>query len=225
MQILFEDEHVIAVNKPSGVPSNTLEQSGMDLPSVEELMARLYAPNPVFLLHRLDVGTSGVLLFARNEVVYEKIRDLFRLKKIQKLYCAFSKTKLNAELPLDITHSLAHHPKSKKRMVVVEPSKMAKHPQHFFRGKPMPAHTRILSATPTTWMNQPLYRYEVEIITGVMHQIRAHCRFVGIPLVGDPIYGEKTEGPNLEFPRLGLHAKKIEFKLDDYLYQIEAPGP
>ncbi len=225
MQILFEDEHLIAVNKPSGVPSNTLEESSVDFPSVEEQLQRLCAPSSVFLLHRLDVGTSGVLLFARNETIYEKMRDLFRLKKIKKIYFAFSKHPLSAELPLDITHSLAHHPKSKKRMVVIEPSKMAKHPHRFFRGKPLSAHTRILSVTQTEWLNQSLYRYEVEIITGVMHQIRAHCRFIGIPLVGDPVYGEKTENPASEFPRLGLHAKKIEFKLNDYLYQIEAPGP
>lgn len=230
MQILFEDEHIIAVNKPSGVPSNTLEASNVDLPSVEDQITRLCAPRAVFLLHRLDVGTSGVLLFAKNEIVYEKMRDLFRLKKIKKIYWAYSAHALEAELPLDITHSLAHHPKSKKRMVVVEPSKMAKRPQTFYRGNPLPAHSRILSMTNEEWLKHHFFRYEVEIITGVMHQIRAHCRFIGIPLVGDPIYGgkpsaEKSEDPTLEFPRLGLHAKKVEFKLDDYLYQIEAPGP
>jgi 23S rRNA pseudouridine1911/1915/1917 synthase len=210
------------VNKPSGTPSNTLESSSVDQPSMEEQLIRLRAPSSVFLLHRLDVGTSGILLFAKNENVYEKMRELFRVKKIHKRYWAFSKSSLTAELPLDITHALAHHPKSKKRMIVVEPLKMAKRPQTFYRGNPLPAHSRILSSEPVQWLGQSLYRYEIDIITGVMHQIRAHCRFLGIPLVGDPIYGE---GPTPEFPRLGLHAKKVEFKLGDYLYQIEAPGP
>jgi 23S rRNA-/tRNA-specific pseudouridylate synthase len=225
MQILFEDEHLIALNKPSGIPSNTLESSSIDSPSMEELVARLYAPNPAFLLHRLDVGTSGVLLFAKSEDAFEKIRDLFRLKKIKKIYWAYSEEELKQELPLEITHSIAHHPKSKKRMVVIEPDKMAKRPQTFYRGNPIPAHSRILSSTPVEWLGKPLFRYEVEIITGVMHQIRVHCRFVGIPLIGDLIYGTKNEDPASSFPRLGLHAKKVEFKLGNYLYQIEAPGP
>ena len=222
MQILFEDEHLIAVNKPSGIPSNTIESSSYETPSMEERIARHYAPKPAHLLHRLDVGTSGVLLFARSEDAFEKIRDLFRLKKIKKTYWAYSEHRLNSEFPLEITHSIAHHAKSKKRMIVVEPEKMAKRPQTFYRGNPFPAHTRIMGCETVEWLGQSLYRHEVEIITGVMHQIRVHCRFVGIPLVGDPIYGES---PTPDFPRLGLHAKRVEFKLGDYLYQIEAPGP
>ncbi len=225
MEILFEDEHLIAVNKPSGIPSNTIDSSSYETPSMEERIARQYAPKPAHLLHRLDVGTSGVLLFARSEDAFEKIRDLFRLKKIKKTYWAFSEHRIEQELPLEITHSIAHHAKSKKRMIVVEPDKMAKRPQTFYRGNPFPAHTRILACESVEWLDKSLYRYEVEIITGVMHQIRAHCRFVGIPLVGDPIYGEKPEGPTPDFPRLGLHAKRVEFKLGDYRYQIEAPGP
>lgn len=225
MQILFEDQHLIAVNKPSGVPSNTLDSSSYEVVSMEEQMARLYAPKPAYLLHRLDVGTSGVLLFARSEDSFEKIRDLFRLKKIRKTYWAYSERKIQEELPLEITHSIAHHAKSKKRMIVVEPDKMTKRPQTFYRGNPFPAHTRILGCESVEWFGKTIYRHEVEIITGVMHQIRVHCRFKGIPLVGDAVYGDKAESPDLEFPRLGLHAKRVEFKLGDYRYQIEAPGP
>lgn len=225
MEILFEDEHLIAVNKPSGTPSNTLEESSVDFPSIEEQIKRLYAPNPTYLLHRLDVGTSGVLLFARSQAAYEEVRNLFRLKQIKKIYWAWSETKFEGALPLEITKSIAHHPKSKKRMVVVEPDKMSKRPQTFYRGNPMPAHTKILGQQTCTWLGQSLHRYEVEIITGVMHQIRVHLKYIGIPLVGDLIYGTKKIEDPTPFPRLGLHAHLIEFKLYDYLYQIEAPAP
>ena len=221
MEIIFEDEQLIAVNKPSGTPSNTLADSSVDFPSMEDQLARLYAPNPVYLLHRLDVGTSGVLLFARNPATFEQMRNLFRLKQIKKIYWAWSEQKFEGMIPAEITKAIAHHPKSKKRMVVVEPEKMGHRPQTFYRGNPLPAHTRILGMEPSHWMEKNLYRYEVEIITGVMHQIRVHLKHLGLPLVGDPIYGNK----NSEDPRLGLHAKKIEFKLGDYLYQIEAPAP
>lgn len=226
MEILFEDEHLIAVNKPSGIPSNTLAESTVDHPSMEELVARLYAPKEVLLLHRLDVGTSGVLLFARTKQAFEQMRDLFRLKQIRKLYWAWSEQQLEATLPLEITKELAHHPKSKKRMLVVEPEKMSKRPQTFYRGNPLPAHTKVLSMEACEWMGKNLYRYEVEIVTGVMHQIRVHMKYLGAPLTGDPIYNndgsQKEEGP---VQRLGLHAHHIEFKLNDYLYQIDAPAP
>ena len=225
MEIIFEDEHLIAVNKPSGTPSNTLEESSVEFPSVEEQIGRLYAPNSTYLLHRLDVGTSGVLLFARSKEAFEEMRNLFRLKKIKKLYWAWSEETFQGNLPLEITKEIAHHPKSKKRMLVVEPEKMSKRPQTFYRGKPLPAHSKILGMDKCEWMGRTLYRYDVEIITGVMHQIRVHLKHVGLPLVGDPIYGtQKAEDPTL-FPRLGLHAHSIEFKLFDYLYQIEAPAP
>ncbi len=227
MEILFEDEHLIAVNKPSGIPSNILADSSVDFPSVEEQMARLYAPNPVYLLHRLDVGTSGVLLFARNPEAFEKMRNLFRLKQIKKLYSAWSEHRFEGELPVEITKAIAHHPKSKKRMVIVDPEKMSKRPQTFYRGHPLPAHTKILRMEPSTWMKKMLYRYDVEIITGVMHQIRVHFQHLGMPLLGDPIYTHPNDPKKNEAPRLrlGLHAQKIEFKLNDYFYQIEAPAP
>ncbi len=225
MEIIFEDSHIIVVNKPSGIPSNTLADSSVDHPSMEEQMARLSAPNSTYLLHRLDVGTSGVLLFARSKEAFEEMRNLFRLKQIKKHYWAWSEKKFEGELPLEITLEIAHHPKSKKRMVVVDAQKMAKRPQTFYRGKSLPAHTKILSMEECEWMGKNLYRYDVEIITGVMHQIRVHLNHVGLPLVGDPIYGLKNEDPNTGFQRLGLHARKIEFKLYDYLYQIEAPAP
>ncbi len=225
MEIIFEDEQLIAVNKPSGIPSNTLAESTVDHPSVEESIARLYAPNTTYLLHRLDVGTSGVLLFARTPEVFDQMRNLFRLKQIKKIYWAWSEHLFEGSLPLEITKEIAHHPKSKKRMLVVEPSIMSKRPQTFYRGKPLPAHTKVLSMSADQWMGKQLYRYEVEIITGVMHQIRVHLKHLGIPLVGDPIYNAQKEESPTPVQRLGLHAHQIEFKLNDYLYQIEAPAP
>jgi len=226
MEILFEDQFVLAVNKPSGVPSNHLSESSVDTPSVEKQISAMYAPNQTHLLHRLDVGTSGVLLFARDLETYSRIRDLFRLKQMKKRYWAWSEKKLETELPLEITRSLAHHPKSKKRMILVDPIKMASRPQTFYRGNPFPAHTKILAMTPTSFEGSSVYRYDVEITTGVTHQIRVHLQHLGIPLIGDPIYGDQArENIENQKTRLGLHAHKIEFQLNDYLYQIEAPAP
>jgi 23S rRNA pseudouridine1911/1915/1917 synthase len=232
MEILFEDEHLMVVNKPSGIPSNTLADSNVDLPSMEEQLSRLCAPSPIYLLHRLDVGTSGVLLFARSPEAFQQMRDLFRLKQIKKLYWAWSEAKYEGALPFEMKNEIAHHPKSKKRMVVVEPEKMAKRPQTFYRGNPLPAHTKILGMEECSFMGRKLFRYDVEIVTGVMHQIRVHLKHVGLPLIGDPIYGTKSElnptndsgnTSNSPLPRLGLHAHRIEFRLNHFEYKIEAP--
>lgn len=221
MEILFEDEALIAVNKPSGVPSNFQNQSKVGVPSIEEALKRQRAPSQVFLLHRLDVGTSGVLLFAKSEVVYEKMRAHFESRQIRKFYWAWSEHLIQKPLPLEIQSSLAHHPKSDKRMIVVDPEKMSNRPKTFYRGKPLPALTRIHSVEPCEWKGIHLYRYQVEIITGVMHQIRVHLASIGIPLAGDALYNKSPGG----LDRLGLHAHQVEFKFENYLYQIEAPAP
>ena len=223
VEILFEDSKIIAVNKPSGIPSHSLQNET----SVEKI---LNTSQRAILLHRLDTGTSGVLLFAKNEAVFEQMREKFKTRSIEKFYTAWSAAHAHQlavltkmQFPTELTLPLAHHPKSKKRMIVVPTDKKIS-----FRGKPLAAHTRILAIQPVTWAEQPALEIQVQIITGVMHQIRVHLKHLGFPLIGDPIYTDPeskipTEG---EPPhRLGLHAKKIRFELDGYLYQIEAPAP
>lgn len=92
-----------------------------------------------------------------------------------------------------------------------------------YRGKPIPAITILKSAQTADFEGLPALQFEVEIITGVMHQIRVHLGSVGFPLIGDAIYGkaELLEGSPL--PRLGLHALEVNFELRGLRYQVAAP--
>lgn len=228
-ELLYEDDVILAVDKRSGIPAHSQKK---DLDSVEPLTveaAVLKSHPSVKILHRLDTGTSGVLLFAKNNNVFEEMRDKFKLRLIKKHYLAWSfEPSPQAHFPLEITLPLAHHPKSAKRMVVVDPDS-SRTGRTYFRGKPYPALTRLHSVRSVTLDEQPLTEIEVEIETGVTHQIRAHLKHIGLPLVGDPIYSAKKENSTAgaETPsfRLGLHAHRVEFTLNGFDYCIEAMKP
>ena len=230
LTILFENEAILAVNKPSGTPSHSLSKE--DENSVERILLRETGLPEIFLLHRLDTGTSGVLLFAKTKSVFEEMREKFKAREIEKSYVAFSELSTSSllsasgaihpsfQFPHRIETPLAHHPKSKKRMIVLPPDL-----HRVYRGKPIPAITILKGAEASSFEGIPAIRFEVEIVTGVMHQIRVHLASVGFPLIGDPIYGEKLSKEEIDagktLPRLGLHAEGVRFELGGYQYQIQ----
>ena len=81
----------------------------------------------------------------------------------------------------------------------------------------MPAETWIHRAEPAQFEGRSCLRLEVEITTGVMHQIRVHLSHSGFPILGDPLYGKS------EAARLALHAHQVSFELEGYQYDISAP--
>ena len=230
LEFLFEDDLILAVRKPSGLPSQT--QSRPDDPenrvqeTAQSRMAGLRPDLSFHLLHRLDTGTSGVLLFAKSKEVFDEIRLKFKNREIKKFYRAWSgrvptKTKTRIEeitgLPFEITIPLGHHPKSKKRMIPLPEGLKREH-----RGKPLPAIS-ILHAMREIQIPGGLSgtEFEIEIKTGVMHQIRVHLSHLGFPILGDPIYASKLP----EFPRLALHAERVEFEFRGFSYRIESNDP
>jgi 23S rRNA-/tRNA-specific pseudouridylate synthase len=216
---VFEDDFILALNKPSGLPSQNQEDPDQD---TAERRVKMRSPDlPPHLLHRLDTGTSGVLLFAKTEAVFQEMREKFRNRSIAKSYLAWSPTGLPARelnLPLRIDLPLAHHPQNKKRMIVLPEGKFRR-----YRGKPLPAITWIDSIRECEISGIPLLKFAIRIETGVMHQIRVHLAHSGFPLLGDPLYGNRAD-PSSGF-RLGLHARCVEFDLYGARYRIHAPEP
>ncbi len=217
--ILYEDSQLLILNKPSGTPSAPIQAEETQtatnfavgyFPLLAEIGRRGLEPG---LLHRLDTGTSGALVFAKTQSEFERLLTLWKKHEVRKIYRAIVKNEEARHLPQEITFPLAHDAKSSKRMISLVPSKKRK-----FRGKPLPAETRILAALPLS--SQNLLDVEVQIKTGVMHQIRCHLASVGFPILGDPIYrGEKAD-------RLFLHAWKIGFPLaSGEFFECEAPLP
>ncbi|MBU6153200.1 MAG: RluA family pseudouridine synthase [Bdellovibrionales bacterium] len=224
LEPIFEDESILAIEKESGVPSQTQTHSSLE--SIEALVGRLRPAEELHLLHRLDTGTSGVLLFAKSRSIFDEIRLKFKNREIRKFYrarCGMRPTNpveapTALTLPMTLDLPLAHHPKSKKRMIAL-PTGLRRD----YRGKPLSAisiiHKMKPISLPCAFTDEISgIEFEIEIKTGVMHQIRVHLSHLGFPILGDPLYGRNLP----PFPRLALHAERVEFHYKGYQYRIES---
>lgn len=208
-KVIFEDDLLLAIHKPEGLPSNPLNAKDeketavrfalLKSPKLAKTFPDSFEPG---LLHRLDVLTSGVLLFAKTERAFSRLRNFWKTEAVRKFYVAWVKDEHNQledeSYPVDLIHPLAHSLNHRSRMLVIDNPKM-----RLYRGKPLEAHTKILSSTLVPKMNF-IRELELEILTGAMHQIRAHLSHYGTPILGDELY------KGSEFPRLCLHAARIE---------------
>jgi 23S rRNA pseudouridine1911/1915/1917 synthase len=224
--VIYADERLIVLNKPSGVPSVPLARdsrpSAVALalehhPELAKVGEAVGKPMEAGLLHRLDTGTSGLLAFARTQEAYEELKRAWKTKAVTKTYRALvSGEPPFPNVPLAIDKALGRSAKSAKRMLVVTPAR-----EYQLRGKPLEAHTEIHRATRVEYgaCLRQLNDVEVTIRTGVMHQIRAHMASIGWPLLGDKIYkGDTSE-------RLWLHAWKLKLPAPGGPLELTAPLP
>ena len=201
--VLHEDADCVVINKPAGMPSHSLKAS--HLFSAFDAVCELYpeialaSANPLEggLVHRLDTGTSGCLVFARNPIAYAKLRHAFSKGLIEKTYTARVEGAIKE--PILIDYPIAHHPKNKAKMVAITPK------NKYFRGKPKPARTMVTPACPPD-RQQTQTVVRVQIQGGRRHQIRVHLAAIGHPLVGDVLYGAKPDPGQLWH---SLHAESV----------------
>ncbi len=212
LAVLHDDARILALDKPSGVPSvphapdetRTAVSAALALhPELAEIGRGGLEPA---ILHRLDTGTSGVLLFARSDEGFDRLRAAWKTPAVRKFYRAVVRRPVGgdpAEPPRPglIDVPLAHDAKSPKRMRSAPPGT----PRGGIRGAPLPARTHVHSCRE---LRPGIFELEIEIETGVMHQIRCHLAALGWPIVGDPIYR------GVPGPRLLLHAERVELRLD-----------
>ena len=194
-EVLFEDPHLLAVNKPSGLP--TLPGGGF----MENTLLRLVqkqAPgaNPV---HRLGRATTGIVLFAKTSQAAAHLFANWNTLKIQKIYRALAQNIARRDAYEILTPiGLVPHP--------LIGSVWAAHPN----GKPSKSLAKVISRTTSTTT------FEVSLHSGRPHQIRIHLASIGHPLVGDPLYG-LTGQPREDLPGLPgeggyfLHAQFLKF--------------
>jgi 23S rRNA pseudouridine1911/1915/1917 synthase len=194
-EILFEDAHLLAVNKPSGLP--TLPGGGF----VENTLLRLvqkHVPhaNPV---HRLGRGTSGIVLFAKTPQAASHLSADWNTPRMQKVYRALAQNIAQHDAYEILTPiGLVPHPRIG--------SVWAANPS----GKPSKSLATVLSRLDSTTT------FEVSLHSGRPHQIRIHLASIGHPLVGDPLYGS-TGQPLEDLPGLPgdggylLHAQFLKF--------------
>jgi 23S rRNA pseudouridine1911/1915/1917 synthase len=195
-EVLFEDTHVLAVNKPSGLP--TLPGGGFMENTLLRLVQRQTpTANP---LHRLGRGTSGIVLFAKSPQAAALLFADWNTPKIEKTYRA-----------------LAQHVAPQDDYEILTPIGLVPHPligsvwAASPSGKPSKSVARVLSRTRDTTT------FEVSLHSGRPHQIRIHLASIGHPLVGDPLYGI-TGQPLENLPGLPgdggylLHAQFLKFQ-------------
>ncbi len=206
---LYEDDEILAVNKPAGLPAHALPSSAIDADSAVAQALRIFPnlpenpehPQQNGLCHRLDSGTSGILIFAKTAELLATARAQWAQFAEIKEYRAIARSKsfFDGKLPRAIEFPLGHAKKSSKRMIAI------RHAGHLaqIRGKPLACKTEIV----TSERIGKDYSLTLRIHGGVMHQIRAHLAEIGLPILGDPIYGDKTAAP-----RLMLHHSRIVLK-------------
>jgi 23S rRNA pseudouridine1911/1915/1917 synthase len=218
--IIYEDEEILALDKPAGMATHGF--SGRERktlanflaavrPSLKSVGKSRWEPG---LVHRLDRDTSGLVLAAKDQLSFERLRSQFRRGLIRKRYWALVWGRMKTEG--EISYSLVHDARDRRRM------KAAAEGERREPAKRWGALTRFR----LLGYAQGFSLLEVEIETGVTHQIRVHLEASGHPLVGDPLYGKDRSDP-FGLGRQFLHAFYLGFRhpRDGHSVTIESPLP
>jgi tRNA pseudouridine32 synthase / 23S rRNA pseudouridine746 synthase len=188
LPIIYEDEYLIAIDKPAGllsVPGRTIDLQDSVLSRLRELYIEIY---PV---HRLDRDTSGILLFARDQLTYRHLSQQFENRQVHKIYEAILSGRIGSKSGL-IDLPLWGDPVDRPRQSV-----------NFDHGKPSVTKFEVLGQV------DGLARIEFNPITGRTHQLRVHAADIqglGVSILGDRLYGCQADAE-----RLHLHARELNF--------------
>jgi 23S rRNA pseudouridine1911/1915/1917 synthase len=195
LTILYEDDDLLVIDKPSGLtvhpapgsPDHTLVNAVLShvpsLPETDDVMR----PG---IVHRLDKDASGVMVVAKNSAAQQNLVSQFKSRSVVKAYTVLVKGRLTPDDGV-VEAPIGRDPRNRKRMAVVEGGREARTNYHVMQH----------------WDDFTLL--EVRMETGRTHQIRVHLSAIGYPVVGDKIYGVTSA----RVPRLFLHATRLGFKL------------
>ncbi len=217
---IFENDDLIALNKPAGLLSIP-DREGKDV-SLKNLLQEKYGS--IFTVHRLDRGTSGLIVFAKNEITHKHLSQQFQERLAEKIYLGLvTGSLMNKKRTIDLP--IAEHPVKKGTMMIHR------------KGKKSVTDYEVLDDFGIySWM-------QFRIHTGRTHQIRVHMKDLGNPVACDELYGdgkpillssikhryklskkEEEEKPVLN--RLALHSYKLLFTdVNGKKIELEAPIP
>ncbi len=218
IRIIYEDAAFVALDKPAGVASHGFSaRDGVTVanfiaarwPEILNVGKSRWEPG---LVHRLDIETSGLLLVAKTDAAFDHLRGQFRRRAIRKTYWALVWG--DAESQGEIALPLAHDSRDRRRMRAIEPAESAA------RQRVWPALTRYR----TLGAAQGVSLLEIEMATGVTHQIRVHLAAVGHGIVGDGLYGA-AQAEAFGLQRHFLHAKGLELTHPSELSVLKLDAP
>jgi len=212
LQVLYEDNHIIAVNKrPGDIVQG--DKTG-DKPLVEvvkEYIAHKYnKPGAVFLgvVHRLDRPTSGVIIFARTSKALSRLNKLFATRTTEKIYWAIVKNEPPKEKDT-LVHYLVRNSKQNKS---------------YANDKEVPNSKKAVLHYQIIRKLKNYFALEIALETGRHHQIRSQLSAIGIPIKGDIKYGFDRSNPD---GSIHLHARELKFThpVTKEILHIVAPTP
>ncbi|MFM8917325.1 MAG: RluA family pseudouridine synthase [Bacteroidota bacterium] len=196
MQVLYEDNHLIAVNKRPGdiVQGDKTGDEPLSEKVKRYIGDKYQKPGAVFLgtIHRIDRPVSGVVLFARTSKALERMNEQFREREVQKTYWAVTQNTPNPEQG-KLVHYLVKKESLNKSFASIDAKPGSSRCELDYR---------VLAATERYTL------VEVLPLTGRHHQIRVQLSTIGCPIKGDLKYGAKRSNPD---GSIHLHARKLEF--------------
>lgn len=210
LDIAYEDEWLIVVNKPQGMvvhPAAGHRDGTLVNALLSYCQGQLSDINGVIrpgIVHRIDKDTSGLLLVVKDNIVHGKIADQIRRHEVRRTY----RTVVYGQMPAErgtIDAPIGRDHKHRQRMAVIAD------------GKPSITHFDVIERlTKATYL-------EAELETGRTHQIRVHMKYAGHPVIGDPLYAPGR--PNYDLEGQALHAFRLSFRHPVTGKQVEVESP
>lgn len=199
IEILYQDEHLLLINKPAGL----LSLSGKNPQNLDSVHYRLVKLFPgCTLVHRLDFGTSGLMVVALNKAINAALCQQFSQRSVNKVYSALLCGHLNDDEGV-IDAAIAKDPALFPLMSICA-----------INGKPARSRYRVVerfSRESGEGTLLPLTRVQLTPETGRTHQLRIHCQQLGHPILGCDLYGGLLQPGTEHTPRLMLHASELHF--------------
>ncbi len=216
LPVVYEDAHVLLVNKPQGLSVHEDEGGGDTLLARARryLEGRGEDARELALCHRLDNQTGGLLLLAKDAPALEAAKEAFRLRAMHKTY----------------TCRVVGCPQPREAVLCAYLKKDAQAARVQVCAQPFAGAQRIETGYRVLREEDGFARLSVDLITGRTHQIRAHLAFIGHPIVGDDKYGlrevnraARVRGQQLWATRLEVHAGGALAYLDGRVFEVQAP--
>ena len=196
LDILFEDNDLIVINKPAGLVVHP-GAGHREHTLVNALLSHCTSLSGIGgkerpgIVHRLDKDTSGCLVVAKNDTAHRELSRQFAERTVEKVYLALVAGKLRKQSGA-IEEKIGRHPVDRQRMSVGSP-----------RGRAAKTEYRVVRSTATASL------VECRLHSGRTHQIRVHLHHIGHPVLGDKVYASRLAK---DFPRQMLHAWKLGFR-------------